>query len=78
VEFFQTLKPWLDGRSDGCGSQAAAAAVLGMNETAVKVAIHRLRARFRELIRGEVAATVNDPSEVAEELRHLISVAGQG
>ena len=76
AEFFQMLKPWLDGGSDA--SQADAAAALGMNETAVKVAIHRLRARFRELIRSEVAATVNDPEEVAEELRHLISVASRG
>ena len=75
ADFFQTLKPWLDGGSDA--SQADAAAELGMNETAVKVAIHRLRARFRELIRSEVAATVNDPAEVAEELRHLISVASR-
>jgi RNA polymerase sigma-70 factor (ECF subfamily) len=41
----------------------------------VKVAIHRLRARFRELIRAEIAATVNDPAEVADELRHLIAIA---
>ncbi len=44
-----------------------------MSVTAVKVAIHRLRARFRELIRAEVAATVNDPAEVDGELRHLIA-----
>jgi RNA polymerase sigma-70 factor (ECF subfamily) len=44
----------------------------------VKVAIHRLRARFRELIRAEVAATVGDPNEVTEELRHLIAVACRG
>jgi hypothetical protein len=47
-------------------------------ETAVKVAIHRLRVRFRELIRAEVAATVNDPEEVSGELRHLIAVASRG
>jgi hypothetical protein len=44
----------------------------------VKVAIHRKRVRFRDLIRAEVAATVNDPAEVAEELRHLIAVASHG
>ncbi len=49
-----------------------------MSETAVKVAIHRLRVRFRELIRAEVAATVNDPEEVSGELRHLIAVASRG
>jgi RNA polymerase sigma-70 factor (ECF subfamily) len=71
AEFFNTLKPWLDGASDA--SQAEAADALGMSVTAVKVAVHRLRARFRELIRSEVAATVNDPAEVADELRHLIA-----
>jgi RNA polymerase sigma-70 factor (ECF subfamily) len=73
---FTTLKPWLDGGS--AVSQADAARSLGMTETAVKVAIHRLRARFRELIRAEVAATVGDPDEVTEELRHLIAVASRG
>ncbi|MEK7953853.1 RNA polymerase sigma factor [Luteolibacter soli] len=70
---FETLKPWLDGGAET--SQAEAARILGMSENAVKVAIHRLRARLRELIRAEVAATVNDPAEVADELRHLIAVA---
>ena len=44
----------------------------------MKVAIHRLRARFRELIRAEVAATVHDPAETAAELRHLIAIASGG
>ena len=70
---FTALKPWLDGGADV--SQAAAARALGMTETAVKVAIHRLRVRFRELIRAEVAATVGDPGETAAELRHLIAIA---
>lgn len=73
---FSTLKPWLDGGADA--SQADAARTLGMSETAVKVAIHRLRVRLRELIRAEVAATVNDPEEVSGELRHLVAVASRG
>lgn len=72
---FAALKPWLDGGA--AVSQAETARSLGMSETAVKVAIHRLRARFRELIRAEVAATVNDPEDVTEELRHLIAVASR-
>ena len=76
ADTFATLKPWLDGGATT--SQAAAAAALGMSETAVKVAIHRLRQRFRELIRAEVAATVNAPADVAEELRHLIAIASGG
>jgi RNA polymerase sigma-70 factor (ECF subfamily) len=75
TEFFRTLKPWLDGGTTA--SQAEAAHALGISETAVKVAIHRLRSRFRELIRGEIAATVNDPADIADELRHLIAVAAR-
>jgi len=73
---FATLKPWLDGAAS-C-SQTETARELGMSETAVKVAIHRLRVRFRELIRAEVAATVHDPDETADELRHLITIASAG
>ena len=73
AEILATLKPWLDGGTTG--SQAEAAEALQMSETAVKVAIHRLRVRFRELIRAEVAATVEEPENVVEELRHLISIA---
>ena len=72
---FTALKPWLDGGA--AVSQAETARSLGMSETAVKVAIHRLRVRFRELIRAEVAATVDDPEDVTGELRHLIAVAGR-
>ena len=74
-DFFIALKPWLDGGSTA--SQAEVARSLGMSETAVKVAIHRLRMRFRELIRAEVAATVHDPSEVGDEIQHLIAVASR-
>lgn len=74
-DFFIAMKPWLDGGSTA--SQAEVARSLGMSETAVKVAIHRLRLRFRELIRAEVAATVHDPSEVGDEIRHLIAVASR-
>lgn len=74
-ETFSTLKPWL--ASSAKNPQSEAARALGMSNTAVKVAIHRLRTRFRELIRAEVAITVNDPAEVAEKLRHLIDVASR-
>lgn len=73
---FTTLKPWLDGGAEI--SQAAAAREIGISETAVKVAIHRLRVRFRELIRSEIAATLEDPADAADELRHLIAVASSG
>jgi RNA polymerase sigma-70 factor (ECF subfamily) len=70
--YFATLKPWLDGTPGIPQSQAAEH--LGMSETALKVAIHRLRARFRELIRAEVAATVHDPADTSGELQHLIAI----
>ena len=53
-------------------SQADAARQLGLSEGAVKVVIHRLRKRFRDAVRTEIAQTLRDPSLVDEELRHLI------
>ena len=50
---------------------AEAAAKLGMDEGAVRVAVHRLRKRYRELLRAEIAQTVNDPAQVKEELKSL-------
>jgi len=43
-----------------------------MSEDAVKVAVHRLRRRFGELLREEIAETVGDPSEVDDEIRYLL------
>lgn len=70
---FDTLKPWLTGDMTGC-PQATVAAQLGINEGALRVAIHRLRRRFREAIKSEIAQTVRDPADVADELRHFIEV----
>lgn len=73
---FETLKPWLLGEVDSI-SQADAAARLGMTEGAAKVAIHRLRRRFRELVKAEIANTVDEPGQVQEELRYLLEVLSQ-
>ena len=54
---------------------AEIAARHGMSEGAVKVAVHRLRHRYGELLREEIARTVGSPDEVDEELRHLITVS---
>jgi RNA polymerase sigma-70 factor (ECF subfamily) len=51
-----------------------AATELGMTESALKSAVHRMRARYRQLVREEVAHTVADPTEVHEEARYLIAV----
>jgi RNA polymerase sigma-70 factor (ECF subfamily) len=45
-----------------------------LSEGAVKVAVHRLRRRFRELVKKELLHTVNDPTAVPEELRYLVEV----
>ncbi len=70
---FETLKPWLTGESAAL-SQAAAARELGMSESAVKVAIHRLRQRFREQVKAEIAQTVPSGADIEDELRHLVAV----
>lgn len=71
-DHFTLLKPWLTG-DEGEATQAEIAQQLDMNEGAVKVAIHRLRKRFRELIRTEVAHTVGTEAEAREELAHLLA-----
>jgi RNA polymerase sigma-70 factor (ECF subfamily) len=45
-----------------------------MNEGAVKVAVHRLRARYRQLLRDEITQTMARAEDVDDELRHLFSV----
>jgi RNA polymerase sigma factor (sigma-70 family) len=55
-------------------SQANIAHELGMTENAVKQALHRLRVRYRELLREEIAHTVMVPEDIEDELRHLIVV----
>lgn len=53
------------------------AAALGLSEGAARVAVHRLRKRFRELFRAAVADTVSGPEEVEGELRYLVGVLGE-
>lgn len=48
-----------------------------MSEGAVKVAVHRMRHRYGELLREAIARTVSSPEEVDEELRYLIGVVGR-
>jgi RNA polymerase sigma-70 factor (ECF subfamily) len=75
LALFSALKPWLNGAADTPQSEIARS--LGMSETAVKVAIHRLRERFRELIRAEISSTLDDPADIADELRYLITAAAK-
>jgi RNA polymerase sigma-70 factor (ECF subfamily) len=57
---------------------AEIASRLGIAETAARVAVHRLRKRYRQLIRAEVAGTVSSPEDVDSEMRHLFEVLAKG
>jgi len=57
------------GKSESSSSEAAKK--LGMEETAVRVAVHRLRKRYRVLLRDEISQTLADAADVDEEMRAL-------
>ena len=69
---FDALKPWLTAEADST-PQTVAAKKLGLSVEAVKVAVHRLRKRFREAVKAEIAQTVSDSSDVREELDALMA-----
>jgi RNA polymerase sigma-70 factor (ECF subfamily) len=72
---FQRMKPYLTmGRGEI--PYASAAAELSMDEGAVRVAVHRLRKRYRRLLREEIARTLSDPAMVEEELAVLLGAFG--
>ena len=73
---FTQLKGYLTG-DEPHASYADAASVLNMSEGAVKVAVHRLRRRFRDVVRREIAQTVSTPDEIDDELRHLWSAVSR-
>ncbi len=71
-QLFEKLKGTLTG--DGSAEPYAQIAVeLAMSEQAVKVAVHRLRQRYKELLRAEIAQTVATTEEIDDELRDLFS-----
>jgi DNA-directed RNA polymerase specialized sigma24 family protein len=72
ARLFETLEPGLTGELAE-GAYAQWSMKLGMSPGAVKVALHRLRRRFGEALRHEIAHTVADPAEVDEEIRHLFT-----
>ena len=71
-DLFAELKAVIIGPTAG---YAAIAARLRRSEGAIKVAVHRLRQRYRELMRARIAATVGE-EDVEDELRHLVAVLG--
>jgi RNA polymerase sigma-70 factor (ECF subfamily) len=70
---FEALKSALLGERTS-GGYAAIAERLGATPGAIKVAVHRLRRKFRSSLRARIAATVNDPAAVEDELRYLMRV----
>jgi len=72
---FERLQEFLTGA--GTGTYRKAASDLGMTEDAVKVAVHRLRHRYGEMLRKEVEETVADPAQVDGEIRYLLAVIGR-
>lgn len=73
---FEQLKPFLAGGREAAESYAEVAESLGMTPDAIKVAAHRLRQRYRELLRAEIAQTVARPDEIDDEIRTLFQVLG--
>jgi RNA polymerase sigma-70 factor (ECF subfamily) len=69
-ELFEQISQSLS-RPRGAVPYATIAANLNTTEAAIKMAVQRLRARYRELLRAEIAQTVASPQEVEEEIRHL-------
>lgn len=70
-EQFDGLKEFLSGEVAD-GAYAAVAERLGMRSGAVAVAVHRLRQRYAQLVREEIARTVASPTEIDDEMRYLI------
>ncbi len=70
---FAQLRPMLEGTGE-VDSYREVGESIGLSEGAVKVAAHRLRARYRTLLREEVARTVGDPAEVDAEMADLMAV----
>ncbi len=68
---FEALKDTLTGV--GATTYATIGAGLGMTEGAVKVAAHRMRRRYRALLREEIAQTVSSSDEIGDEIRYLLS-----
>lgn len=71
---FEVLKAFLTG--DAGASHAEAARALTMDEGALRVAVHRLRKQYRQLLRDEIARTLTDPAMVNEEMQALFGAFG--
>src|SRR5262249_1357680 len=77
AHLFDRLRGFLSSSSEH-ESYAEVAAELGTNEPATRQAVRRLRQRYRELMRAEIAQTVASPEEIDDEIRHLFTVFSLG
>jgi RNA polymerase sigma factor (sigma-70 family) len=75
VALFARLKPFLTGEASET-KQSEIAHELSLTENAVRIALHRLRKRYGELVRIEVADTVSDPDDIERELGELFEALG--
>lgn len=76
LKLFEELKNFLAGGSE-LPSYDEASARMGLPRATVKTHVHRLRQRYREIVRREIARTVSAPHEIDEELRYLCNVLAE-
>jgi len=72
AELFESLKPFLTGEDEG-ESYARAAEHLGLGVGATRVAVHRPRRRYRQVLREEVLETLDDPQALEDEIQSLLA-----
>jgi len=72
ADVFEKLQPWLTGDA-AHGDQLELAAALGMNLNSLKSQIHRLKSRFRALVKEQIAATLNQGGSIDEEMTMLFA-----
>ncbi len=75
LRHFDCLKVFLTGER-GTDSYPRVAAELNLTHGAARAAVHRLRRRYRELLRAEIARTIADPADVEDEIRALFGALG--
>jgi RNA polymerase sigma factor (sigma-70 family) len=75
---FERLKSFLTGEGVPGDDYASLAPELGLSESTVRVAVHRLRRRFAEVLREEVAGTLADPADVDAEIRWMVETLRDG
>jgi RNA polymerase sigma factor (sigma-70 family) len=75
AELFDCLRRCL-AKDESALPYTEIASRLKMTEASVKMTVHRLRSRYREILQNEIAQTVSTPGEIQEEIRHLFSSFG--